>query len=109
MKIIDIHTKKETDGNSSHKEEIKNNLVKDYVFQNIDFQLTDEYWDSIDESFAEIWNNKLGRGGYFYWDEISDQIFSILQNQKKLMEYSRVDKIVTLILTYIENDGGFLE
>ena len=107
--MFDIHTRKETKDNSRYQNEIQSNLVKEYVLQNINFPLTDKYWATIDKSFAEIWNNKLGIGGYFYWDEFSTQIYSELQNQKMLIEYERLDKIVNLMLTYIENNEGFLE
>lgn len=66
MKMFDLHTKKETTDNSRYQNEIKSNLVKEYVLQNIDFPLSDEYWLEIDNSFAQIWNNQLGIGGYFY-------------------------------------------
>lgn len=109
MKIIDIHTGKDSTNTDRYKTEIQSQLVKEYVLINIDFPLTDEYWIAIDKSFAEIWNNKLGIGGYFYWDEISKQIYSDLHNQKILIEFERLDRIVNFILTYIENTGGFLE
>ncbi len=110
MKIIDIHTKKETTNYFPYENGINKQRVKKYVLQNINFPKTDEYWNIIDNSFAEIWNNKLGIGGYFYCDEISKQINSILQQQKMLIEYERLDKIINLILTFFqENNGGFLK
>lgn len=108
-KMVDIHTKIEVSNNDRYKNAIDNDLVKEYVLQNIDFPLTDEFWIAIDNAFADIWNNKLGIGGYFYWDEITNQIFSELQKKKMLIEFERIDKITNLILTYIENNGGFLE
>ncbi len=109
MKIIDIHTKKEIDNVNRYTDKIQSPLVKEYVLQSIDFQITHEYWLAIDKSFSEMWNNKVGIGGRFYWDEFSTQIFADLKNQKILIEYGRLDRIVNLILTYIENNGGFLE
>ena len=108
MKIIDIHTKQEAIGTSRYENGIDNLDVKEYVLQNINFPLPDEYWKTIDNTFAEIWNNQIGIGGHFYWDEISMEINSILQQQKMLIEYERLDIIINLILTYIENNGGFL-
>ena len=109
MKMVDIHTRKETDGNSRYNNDINSELVKEYVLQNINFPLPDEYWLAISKIFGEIWNNKLGIGAYFYCDEISKQMFSNLQKHKVLIEFERLDKIVNLILTYIENNGGFME
>ena len=107
--MFDIHTKEEVTNSDRYKNSINNGLVKEYVLQNIDFQLTDEFWDIIDSAFADIWNNKLGIGGFFYWEEITNEIFSKLQKKKMLIEFERIDKITNLILTYIENTGGFLE
>ncbi|MBX2964580.1 MAG: hypothetical protein KF845_00440 [Cyclobacteriaceae bacterium] len=107
MKIIDIHTKKKP--KRSPQKRIDEVAVKNYVFQHIDFELTNEYWDEIDSEFAEIWNNKIGVGGYFYWDEISKDIYNALQEKKMLISYDRVDCIVNLMLTYIEDTGGFMD
>ena len=108
MKVIDLHTKKETDSSFQGKH-IDNTAVKSYVLKKIDFPLTDEQWASIDSAFAEIWNNKLGRGAEFYWDEIPPQVFEALKQQKVLISFDRVVIVVDLILTFIEKTGGFLE
>ena len=52
---------------------------------------------------------QLGRGGYFYWDELTTWIFDALRQKKILIEFERVDKVVNLILKYIDENGGFLE
>jgi hypothetical protein len=108
-KMIDIHSKKELSNLPGSENDIKNSLVKDYVFSNISFPLTDRYWSVIDESFATIWNNKIGLGGYFYWDEIAKHVFEELKKEKMLMSYDRVEIITNLMLTYIEDTGGFME
>ncbi len=108
-KIIDIHTQTEVVNPNRYTNTIDNALVKRYVFQNINFPLNDTYWELIDISFYDIWNNKIGIGGEFYWDEISKWIFEKFQKRKILIEYERIDKIARLILTYIKTNGGFLE
>jgi hypothetical protein len=55
MKIIDVHTKQETTGTSRYENGINNQIVKEYIFQNINFPLPTEYWNVIDNSFAEVW------------------------------------------------------
>lgn|SRR5690554_6723174 len=108
MKVIDIHTgKKEVEG--QYKNSIDRETVKNYIFQNIDFKLTTEMWEKIDNAFAEIWNNEIGIGGYFYWDEISASIYEDLKSQKILIQFERIDKITNLILNYIETTNGFLD
>ena len=109
MKTIDIHTNKVVTNTNRYSNSINNALVKEYVFKNIKFPITENYWDLIDTAFSEIWNNKIGIGGEFYWDEISKMIFLEFQKQRILIEYERIDIIANLMLTYIENNGGFLE
>lgn len=106
--VIDIHTKKKTEDNSRYQKSINSEAVKDYVFQNIDFELPEDYWLEIDSSFADVWNNKLGIGKDFYWDEISTQVFNQIQSKKIFIEFQRIDRIVNLMLTFIEKNGGFL-
>lgn len=108
-KIINIHTRKEVTNTDIVKKHIDPTLVKKYVFENINFHLTEEYWALIENAFSEIWNDKIGIGGYFDWDDISGQIYSNLKNQKILIEFEKLIQIVNLILTYIENTGGFME
>lgn len=109
MKTINLFTQKPSSKKSSFKKQIEGNDVKDYILQNINFPLTHKEFLAIDKSFAEIWNHKVGLGGAFYWDEISKEIYRELQSQKLLLEYGRVEKIVFVMLKYIENNGGFLE
>jgi hypothetical protein len=109
VKMIDIHTKKNITDNSHYSRSIDSDLVKKYVFDNLDFILPENYWLEIDSSFSNVWNNAIGVGGYFYFDEISSQVFEQMQIKKIFIEYPRVDKIVNLMLTYIEDNGGFME
>ena len=51
----------------------------------------------------------MGIGGQFYWDEISKDVFAEIKKKKILIEYEKVNETINLILTYIENTGGFLE
>lgn len=108
-KLIDIHTKKKIEDNSHYQQSISPSLVKKYIYENIDFELPENQWIDIDSSFSDIWNNKLGIGKEFYWDEISKKVFIQIRNKKILIEFERIDKIVTLMLTFIEENGGFLK
>ena len=75
----------------------------------IEFELVDSQWKIIDEYFGEYWNNKIGIGGYFYWDEVVDYVYEGLINENMLISKARVEEIVNLMLTKIENDGGFMD
>lgn len=105
-KLIDIHTQGKTKG--IERKPINPELVKKYVFENLE-NLPEIQWNLIESEFSDIWNNKLGRGGYFYWDELTTWIFDALRQKKILIEFERVDKVVNLILKYIDENGGFLE
>ena len=109
IKTFDIHTQKELSEDVMESNPIASFQVKEYVYNNIDFELSDKYWNLIDDTFAEIWNNKIGRGGYFYWDEITGEIFSKFQHQKLLISFEQVNQIVELILTYFEDNDGMLD
>ena len=109
MKTIDIHTHKEVSDEDRYKNSINGSLVRDYVLENVDFPITDEYWIIIDHAFSTIWNKKVGIGGYFYWDEFSLWIYEELQQKKVLIEYERVDRIANLMLSYIKDNNGFME
>ena len=109
MKTIDLHTGKFVLGNENrYVNSISGNFMKDYVCDNIDFNLSDVEWILIDKYFGEYWNNIVGIGGYFYWDEVTDFIYQNIINQKQLISQERIKFIVELMLAKIEKDGGFL-
>ena len=109
MKKINIHTKKEVSDNTLPKEFVTDFSTKVYVMKNIDFPLSESYWTIISDTFRKIWNDKIGIGGEFYWDEIVSEVYSEFQNRKILISFDRVEKVVNLMLTHIEEVGGFLD
>ncbi len=108
MKKIDIHTGRETEDDNRYQRSIESDQVYQYVLSQIDFPLPEIYWSVIDHAFAEMWNNKVGIGGYFYWDEFTEYVYQETLKAKLLITHERIDLIVNHILTYIENSGGFL-
>jgi hypothetical protein len=109
MPVIDLHSGKEIKEDSSPVRAINAELVKDFVYEHVEFELPGIHWLEINDAFAEVWNNKIGLGNQFYWDDIVEQVFEQIQNKMLLIEYERVDRIITLILTYIEEHSGFSE
>lgn len=110
MKRIDIHTKKELkDDEIRYSNSISPKVMKIYVFNNIDFFLSDYQWSLIDEAFSDYWNNKIGIGGYFYWDEITDYVFNNIVEKQQLISRERIEFIIEMMLSKIEKDGGFLD
>jgi len=109
MKRIDLHTKKVVPADEiRYTYSISGNLMKDYVCENIDFNLSDVEWKLIDKYFGEYWNNIIGIGGYFYWDEVTVFIHDNIMEEKQLISQERIKFVVELMLTKIEKDGGFL-
>jgi len=110
MKRIDIHTRKEiNDEEMRSSESISPDEMKDYVYSQIDFMLSELQWTLIDEFFSDYWNNIIGIGGYFYHDEVSAYIFNKIIERKQLISKERITFIVELMLSKIEEDGGFIE
>lgn len=110
MKTIEIHSKKELeDDEVAYPNKIDGELIKSYIFGNIDFSISEQQWEIIDSSFAECWNGKIGVGGLFYWDEVADYVYKNIQQNLELLSEEKVAIIVDLMLTKIENDGGFLD
>lgn len=110
VRMYDIHTKKEIqDDDEKYDNSISPERMKIFVFNEIDFVLTDHQWYLIDGCFADYWNNKIGVGGYFYWDEVTNYIYSKFMEGKELIPYERVKLVVELMLGKIEKDGGFMD
>lgn len=88
---------------------INRDNVKSAVFNRINFPLTDKIWNEIDKAFGRCWNKKIGLGGDIYEDFIVQYVYEALVKKKILFEYSRIDKIVEIILDYIKMTGGFMD
>lgn len=110
MKRIDIHTKKKiNDDETRYSNTISAEEMKVFIFNQINFSLSEEQWALINVSFGDYWNNKVGIGGYFYWDEVSAYIYSKIIEDRQLISKNNIEIIVNLMLSKIEKDGGFME
>jgi hypothetical protein len=88
---------------------IDHELVKAFVQERLSYTLPDFIWEEVDLAFAKKWNEHLGYRGWFYWDEIIDFVYHHIVAKKMLLNYEKVEEIVSLMLTYIERNGGFLD
>ncbi len=93
----------------SNKGEIDPQKVKNAVFNRIDFALPESIWDEIDNGFRICWNDEIGLRGWIYEREIEKSIYNHLKSCKILIEYDKLEKIVGIMLDYIEMSGGFLK
>jgi len=109
-KKINLFNKKEIDENHIlFQDPIEADLVHQFILEHIDFDLPGVIWTSIDSSFAEIWNNQLGVGRYFYCDEIEKSVTDDLLSKNIFFPEGYIRQIVKLMLEYIEKNGGFME
>ena len=92
----------------SNEGEIDPLKVKIAVYSRIDFALPESFWDEIDNGFRICWNEEIGLRGWIYEGEIEKSIGNYLKNQKILIDDDKIEKIVGIMLDYIEMSGGFL-
>jgi len=88
---------------------IDRNKVKSAVFGRIDFPLSAKTYKEIDKAFEQCWNKEIGLGGDVCAEFIEEYIFDVLVNKKILLEFSRIEIIVEIILDYIKMTNGFLD
>lgn len=88
---------------------IDRDTVKSAVYNRIGFPLSNKMWRAIDNSFEKCWNKEIGRGGDVYAEFIVNYIYNSLVNKQILIEYPRIEKIVEIILDYIEMTGGYMD
>lgn len=83
--------------------------VKMAVYNRIDFELSEEFWEEIDTAFAECWNEVIGYGNDVYKETIVGYIVGHLKRKRIMLSVDKVDRIVGIILDYIKMVGGFLD
>lgn len=83
--------------------------VKMAVYNRIDFELSEEFWEEIDTAFAECWNEVIGYGNDMYKETIVGYIVGHLKRKRIMLSVDKVDRIVGIILDYIKMVGGFLD
>ena len=64
------------------------------VLNGIDFELSDDLWDTIDDAFGHYWNVEVGYGG---WPDLNSAVRSISDWLHKKHIIFPIDKIVTIV------------
>ena len=95
--------------NFSKKGEIDPVMVKQEVFNRIEFELSEFIWEEIDSAFRDCWNNVIGLRGCVYEGQIEDHIYSKLKSRKIIIDYEKVEIITKIIFDYISITGGLLD
>jgi len=64
------------------------------VLNGIDFELSDDLWDTIDDAFGHYWNVEVGYGG---WPDLNSAVRAISDWLHKKHIIFPIDKIVTIV------------
>ena len=94
--------------NFANKGSIDGARVKVAVYSRIDFELPDEIWDEIENSFSYCWNNVIGIRGPVYENQLETYVYIHLKSKNYIFEIEKVIKIVSIINDYINMTGGYL-
>ena len=78
----------------SNKGQIDPTKVKVAVYNRIDFELPQNYWEEIDDAFRECWNVEIGIRGWVHERQIEDYIYNHLKIMGIIFEYEKVERVV---------------
>ena len=76
------------------------------VLNGIDFELSENIWDAIDDAFGNYWNIEVGYGG---WTDLNSAVSSIsnwLQNEHIIFPIDKIVTIVNIMFDWIEQVPG---
>jgi len=109
MKIDLFRNKEIPEGENPYENVINSLEVYKYVLSHIEFKFKKQTWIYIDDIFSEIWNSKIGLGGFFYWEDVEEEVLLEFKKHRILILDNDVKTVVHLILEYIEQIGGLRE
>jgi hypothetical protein len=76
------------------------------VLSKIDFELSDEVWDAINDGFGYYWNEKVGFGNTPYLNDACDTIYANIKKRGLIFPFDNVVKIVDIMFDFIEQIPG---
>lgn len=80
------------------------------VLSKIDFELSDEIWEEINEGFENYWNDEVGFGNDVYFDDTCIFIQKHLDSVGILFPYDKIEQIMSIIYDFIgQIPGVFLD
>lgn len=82
--------------------------VKKAVYNRIDFELSEDIWEEIDEAFRQYWNNVIGKFGEIGPYGTVNFIADYLKKRHILFQFEKIITIVDIIWDFLEMTGGFL-
>lgn len=78
------------------------------VLSKIDFELSDEIWNEINEGFEYYWDVKVGLGNCVYFADAYWSILTHLETKGILLPYERLWTILEAMFDFIEQIPGAL-
>jgi hypothetical protein len=81
-------------------------VLHEVVLSKIDFELSDEVWDAINDGFGYYWNEKVGYGNTPYFNDACDTIYANIKEQGLIFPFDNVVKIVDIMFDFIEQIPG---
>ena len=76
------------------------------VLNGIDFELTDDIWDAIDDAFGNYWNVEVGYGGWPDFNSAVSSISNWLRKKRIIFSIDKISTIVNIIFDWIEKIPG---
>ncbi len=76
------------------------------VLNGIDFELSDNIWDAIDDAFGNYWNVEVGYGGWLDFNSAVRSISNWLQKEHIIFSLDKIATIVNVLFDWIEQIPG---
>jgi hypothetical protein len=80
--------------------------VHKVVLNNIDFELSDDVWDVIDDAFGHYWNVEVGYGAYPDLNSAVSSISAWLKKENVIFPIEKIVDIVNVIFDWVEQVPG---
>ncbi|WP_279179885.1 hypothetical protein, partial [Parabacteroides johnsonii] len=87
-------------------EVIDREKMRKRVYEQIDFELSPNVWEEIDEAFFDYWDNVLGVGDLINWDKITSYIVNHLKQKYILIDNNKLTSIVKIIENFMEEEDA---
>lgn len=80
--------------------------VHKVVLNNIDFELSDDVWDVIDDAFGYYWNVEVGYGAYPDLNSAVSSISAWLKKENVIFPIEKIVDIVNVIFDWVKQVPG---
>lgn len=81
-------------------------VLHEVVLSKIDFKLSDDVWNAINDGFSYYWNEEVGFGNTLYFGDACDTIYANIQKRGLIFPFDNVVKIAEIMFDFIEQIPG---